>query len=417
MSHDRSLRTLIVALAVVGGACSSSNGNGGGSGGQAGAGTSSGGVGSGGRSAAGGASASGGTQGSGGSTATAGAPGSGGQLGSGGAAAGGGTPSSGGQTGSGGAATGSGGTGRDAGADIAVGTGGGSGAGGASATSDGGTVAAMPSAGCGKPSTLKNSPGTTINYNKITSSGRQYILRLPENYDNSRPYRLVLAYHWYSGSASQVFDCTTEGITCSTTQSPFFGLWNLSKDSTIFIAPDGVGSPQGWYNTNGEDMTFTDDILKEVENDLCVDTTRVFANGFSFGAVFSAQLACTRPKVFRAVGVYSGGVSIGNAPGGPCDGASSPVAYYGSHGTSDGSAKYEYGTAARDLFVKNNGCTAQTTPTPPSGGHVCTSYDGCSTGHPVRWCAFDGPHTPSPKDNGASSTWDPQEAWNFFTQF
>jgi hypothetical protein len=54
-----------------------------------------------------------------------------------------------------------------------------------------------------------------------------------------------------------------------------------------------------------------------------------------------------------------------------------------------------------------------------SGSHICTSYDGCSAGHPVRWCAFDGSngHDPSPKDPGQSMTWNPGEAWKFFTQF
>ena len=38
---------------------------------------------------------------------------------------------------------------------------------------------------------------------------------------------------------------------------------------------------------------------------------------------------------------------------------------------------------------------------------------------PVRWCAFDGSngHDPSPKDPGQSMTWNPAEAWKFFTQF
>jgi hypothetical protein len=34
---------------------------------------------------------------------------------------------------------------------------------------------------------------------------------------------------------------------------------------------------------------------------------------------------------------------------------------------------------------------------------------------PTRWCAFDGDHTPSPKDNGQSTTWNPREVWAFAT--
>jgi poly(3-hydroxybutyrate) depolymerase len=254
-----------------------------------------------------------------------------------------------------------------------------------------------------------------MNYITITSSGksRRYLLWYPDNYDNTKPYRLVMAYHWMSGSASQVFDCKTEGISCYTTQTPFYGLLNLANNSTIFIAPDGLNA--GWGNSNGEDLVFTDDMLKQVENDLCIDTTRIFSNGFSYGGGMSYALACDRADVFRAVAVYSGGVLSG------CKDGTKPMAYYASHGLDDGTLNISGGRTMRDKFVKNNGCTAQTPPEPAkgSGTHTCTSYAGCSEGHPVRWCAFAGSngHDPSPRDPGQSTTWNPQEVWTFFTQF
>jgi poly(3-hydroxybutyrate) depolymerase len=248
----------------------------------------------------------------------------------------------------------------------------------------------------------------------IQSAGlsRKYILWLPENYDRNHPYRLVLAYHWYTGSAQQVVDCTTEGIRCYTTQSPFFGLWNLAKDSTIFVAPDGIDA--GWANTNGRDLAFTDDLIARLEAELCIDTSRIFANGFSYGGAMSATLACARAKVFRAVAVYAGGLGLSD-PSKSCGGDPVPIAYYGSHGTGD--SGFKGGEAARDHFVQVNGCTPQTAALPPSGGHACTSYQGCSAGHPVRWCAFDEGHTPSPVDRGTTSTWNPAEVWSFFGQF
>jgi hypothetical protein len=44
-------------------------------------------------------------------------------------------------------------------------------------------------------------------------------------------------------------------------------------------------------NSNGEDLVFTDDMLKRVENDLCNDTTRIFSDGFSYGVSPAAQQA------------------------------------------------------------------------------------------------------------------------------
>lgn len=273
------------------------------------------------------------------------------------------------------------------------------------------------SAGCGTtPKLLKSIPRTnttasTIKYNYVTIQGtkRQYILWYPDNYDSTQSYRLILCYHWFSGSASQVFDCKTEGIPCYTTQIPFFNLLDLSKNSTIFVAADGIDA--GWANTNNRDLELTDSILAQVKNNFCIDTTRIFACGFSYGGAMSYAIACSRAPVFRAVAVYAGGAMSGGPD------YKIPIAYYASHGISDqGIAN---GRTARDHFITVNGCTQQNAPEPTlgSGAHICTKYSGCSSGHPVEWCAFDGGHDPSPKDRGQSSTWNAPETWNFFTQF
>lgn len=125
-------------------------------------------------------------------------------------------------------------------------------------------------------------------------------------------------------------------------------------------------------------------------------------------------LACARPKVFRAVAVYSGASFLSG-----CEGGTEPVAFYGSHGLGDPMNAYSSGKQIRDRFVTNNGCTLQSPPEPAvgSGRHLCTSYAGCSVGHPTRWCAFDGVHDPSPKDKGTTTSWNPAEVWSFFTQF
>jgi hypothetical protein len=39
------------------------------------------------------------------------------------------------------------------------------------------------------------------------------------------------------------------------------------------------------------------------------------------------------------------------------------------------------------------------------------------TGYPVRFCSFNGDHTPDPDNGQAGSSWVYQEVWNFFNQF
>ncbi len=249
----------------------------------------------------------------------------------------------------------------------------------------------MASAGCGKTSTLKNSQNQP-NYNSITSGGkgRQYLLRLPANYDNKHPYRLVLGFHGATGKGSDV-------------APSYFGLFDLSNGSTIFAAPDAVGGI--W--SSGPDVTLVDDMLTQLEADLCIDTTRIELEGFSQGGAMAFTLACARPKVFRAAVVHSGG---GLAMPSTCQ----PIAYFSSLGQVESSAGQ---TMTSDFFAKADSCTVEPLAKAPSGGHLCSDYKNCSAGHPVRWCPYDGGHTPSPGDQGKSSSWMPQEVWTFLRQF
>ncbi|MGD0249253.1 MAG: feruloyl esterase, partial [Candidatus Limnocylindrales bacterium] len=261
-----------------------------------------------------------------------------------------------------------------------------------------------PSAGCGKTPALANGSIT------IQSNGaRSYILRAPDNYDSNHAYRLVLAYHWMGGTAQQVADGT------GATESPFYGLWDLANNSTIFVAPVGLGSGAntGWPNADGQDVAFTDAILAQLEAGLCIDTGRIFATGFSYGAGMSYAVACARPDVFRGVALYSGALLSG------CDGGTKPIAFYASHGLSDSVLEISHGRALRDHFVQVNGVTPQDPPEPAvgSGTHICTTYKGGSAQYPVEWCAFDGDHNPNPHDSGQGLSWNPPEVWGFISQF
>jgi len=378
---------------------------------------------SGGRTSTGGA-ATGGTTGSpqptggsptGGSTATTVSP-TGGSEATGGAssatggskAATGGTPNTGGTStvAATGGATATGGKSATGGATASggkSGTGGASGSGGSSAkggtssassggTSAGGSSNSNPSTGCGKTPTLKNSP-STANQNTLTISGasREYLIRWPTNYDNTHAYRLILDFHGAGGKDTDL-------------APSYFGLFSLSNNSTIFIAPSASGGT--WNATT--DLTFVDEILKAVEADLCIDTSRVELEGFSQGGAMVAVLACQRPGVFRAaVGHSRGGLTAPTT----CQ----PIPYLGSLGLTDISGNSQ--ATQTDAFAKWNGCTVSTMPLAPTGSHVCTNYTGCPSADPVIWCSYDGGHTASPTDAGSSTSWMPQEAWTFLSQF
>jgi len=269
-----------------------------------------------------------------------------------------------------------------------------------------GTATASATAGCGKSPTLTSGTHT------ISSGGqnRTYILSLPSNYQNDHPYRVIFGLHWLNGTANDVATGGGDGAVWA-----FYGQKQLAGNSTIFVAPQGIDN--GWANSGGRDLTFIDDLTALVENGLCVDTSLVFAMGWSYGGSMSYALACARPAVFRAVVVYSGANLSG------CNGGTQPVAYFGIHGTHDSVLNISNGRSLRDTFVRNNGCTAQNPAEPAQGSlrHITTVYSGCRPGYPVQWAAFDGDHIPDPVDGstGASGarTWTSGEAWTFISQF
>ncbi|WP_416970835.1 alpha/beta hydrolase family esterase [Streptomyces sp. 4F14] len=263
--------------------------------------------------------------------------------------------------------------------------------------------ALAPSPGCGAAPTLASGTHT------IRSSGknRSFTLKVPDNYDRNRPYRLAFGFHWWGGTANDVASGGSDGYPWA-----YYGMLSQANNSTIFVAPQGLDN--AWANTNGEDVTFIDDMLRALGRGLCVDTAQVFSVGFSYGGAMSYSLACSRPSAFRAVAAIA-------APGpiSGCGGGTQPVAYLGIHGISD---SIQNGRALRDRFVRNNGCAPQNPPEPARGSltHTLTAYSGCQSGRPVVWAAFDGGHQQGPVDGCAgcesgARSWVKAELWRFFT--
>ncbi len=348
-------------------------------------------------------------------SATAGSATGGSTAGSatGGAATGGGGASA----GTGGAATGGGGAGGGTGGAA----GGGGGAGGGTAGAGGASMGGSLSAGCGKAPTIASSMYNNGNPIAITAANRQrrYILSVPPNYDNTKPHRLVIAWHQLDGNDKQMY------------QQNFYWLKDIPEaaSSTIFVAPNGeknntpctgTGNGEsgcGWPDSSGSNVALADAVVAQIEENFCIDKNKIFANGWSYGGSMSYRTACSRPQGgegtwgVRAVAVYNGAAQLS---AGGCT-PSKQVAFYASHGTNDTVLQYNGGVSMAQTYAGLNSCTWMT-PTKATGNHVCTNVAGCKTGYPVEFCSFVGGHTPDPPREGGQR-WQPQEVWKFFSQF
>ena len=347
---------------------------------------------------------SGGGGAAGGVVGTAGTAGTGaaGNAGSGGAAAG-----SGGSAGEGGSPAGGGGTGGGAagaggsamGGSSGTGGGGTGGSGGAGGSGGSGGSGTMPTAGCGKAAGLTSGRASI----DVGGTTREYILAVPNDYDQNHPYKLIFGWHPWGGSAQQ------------TANSGYFGLSSVSDGQAILVAPEGQDFQDGglgWGNENGEDVAFLHAMVDRFGSELCIDQNRMFSTGFSFGAMFSFTLACTENSMMRAIAPMAGNATTS----GRCEDGTRSVATMAFIGTDDGLLNGH--RQAVQIFVERNGCSAQTMPAQPSWCDglnsnyqpcTCVEYQGCNAGYPVIECEYTAGHIFAPS---AGAT-----LWNFFSQF
>jgi poly(3-hydroxybutyrate) depolymerase len=259
-----------------------------------------------------------------------------------------------------------------------------------------------PSKGCGKDNTLKN-------YFKFKGGGIEHevYLDLPENYDKNKPYRLVFGMHCMGGSAQNVAK-----------NEHYYGYRDKDKKNTIFVAPHGYTDQMPWRCGDNKDHLFFDEILTYLNENLCVDTSRVFSSGFSFGAMYSNSLAQTFQHRLRGVVVFATADQVIYIP----KNSGKPIAWMGTVGLSDGTCPPSMGRSARDRILRNNGpeghtdCTSEkATEFSGGGGHVCYDYKTVDPRFPVKWCTFNGGHQWDMRENG--KLWASDIGWEFITQF
>jgi poly(3-hydroxybutyrate) depolymerase len=85
--------------------------------------------------------------------------------------------------------------------------------------------------------------------------------------------------------------------------------------------------------------------LITIKDGLCVDNSRVFAAGFSFGGMMSNTIECQMGELFRAFAPMSGSLWSG------CAESESKVATIMMHAKDDSVVGCQYAQEARDKFL------------------------------------------------------------------
>lgn len=170
-----------------------------------------------------------------------------------------------------------------------------------------GLAVAAPSAGC-NASTDVPALEERITTDLVKNKTRSYMYWLPPNYNHSVPAPVILSYHGVRQSPEKQANLD------------WFGDTQYNTDY-IVVYPQAVSPPgvdevmwQGPKQATQDDITFTMDILDELEENFCVDTDRIYASGKSEGGGFVGMLACntTSNQRFAAYAPVSGAFYPGN---------------------------------------------------------------------------------------------------------
>ena len=294
-------------------------------------------------------------------------------------------------------------------------------AGGSSASSDGSTTTTTspdvsaapagkvatgeptPSAGCGT-STAAPVEKKTVKL-AVSSKDRSYDLMVPKAHDGETPLPVVVDFHGLAEGAV---------VHAQMTQMGPLG----DKEGFVAVFPQGLGSPVKWSLGDADDpdsdVPFVDAMLDDIEKALCVDTSRVYSTGLSFGAIMSSFIACgALGDRFAAVApvagithsdsceprhpmpvltfhgtadpilLFNGGVNLSGLPtgaGGPGGAAASTTTTTTQPADLDG----EGYPAAVAAWAEQNGCEAEPEDTKVSDDVIHRVYD-CPPESPVEF--------------------------------
>jgi poly(3-hydroxybutyrate) depolymerase len=241
---------------------------------------------------------------------------------------------------------------------------------------------AKPSPGCGKTG-AKTGLQTKLPSKDGAGNARTYDLQVSAPYDATTARPLAFVYHGLGADSA-----TAEG----------FGLQDApgAAAAGIFAFPQGIAQPQyglgqasGWNDLcTGGDMAFFDDMLATIENDYCVDESRIFVAGFSWGGDQTVALDCCRGEKLRGVAVASATEDFSTMDdyrtyfNPSCQAGTAGIRFTHTQGGDWAYPAPAYATTS-DLLRAWDGCGASSTAISPS---PCVAYASCRK--PVVECDY-----------------------------
>jgi polyhydroxybutyrate depolymerase len=218
---------------------------------------------------------------------------------------------------------------------------------------------------------------------KVGTLERKFVVRKPKGYTKDKTWPLVLALH-PNGSNTSYWDGTSGDR----------AIRKLFGDKAIIIVAQA--RVDDWRGDLPAELAYFDAMLLRAKKELCIDSKKIFAMGFSGGGSFSGVLGCSRSDI-RAIA--SGGAVIYYDPK-TCVGTPAAWVTIGDKEAEKGRLDF------RDFWKDYNKCSAETKVMTPA---TCVEYSCPDASRPTQFCSHAGGHEwPS---------FGSQSAWDFFSRF
>lgn len=250
-------------------------------------------------------------------------------------------------------------------------------------------ISAVVATACGGSTATPaaNATPSPVQHAGLTIDGqgeRTYRLFVPPSLDLTEPAPLLVALTGYPMNADDLADLSDFDRQAST-------------GGFIVVYPDHLqGSSWNAGSCCGsvDDVTFISRLLDRLTSDFRIDKRRIFAAGFSAGAMMAYRLACEMSDRIAAIASVSGAMVVDN-----CRTARS-ISILEMHGSADPLVPYNGGTGDTGLTVPStssviqrwvtlDGCPGQ--PTHTVNGITNTStWSGCQGGTVVRFDTVSG---------------------------
>jgi polyhydroxybutyrate depolymerase len=138
---------------------------------------------------------------------------------------------------------------------------------------------------------------------------RLYMVHVPKSYNPATPTPLVMAFHGGGGDMEIQANDRYYGLISKSEQAGFIAVfpngYSLFRSGKLATWNAGAccGSAR---DKNIDDVGFVRQIIHNLENQLSIDRSKIFATGMSNGGLMAHRLACEMADTFAAIGPVAG---------------------------------------------------------------------------------------------------------------